>query len=63
VNLYLDSLHRFIVRFPPNNFQATQAAKDGLVQRFCVDFNAVFGIVAVFQPDDALASRHGELGS
>ncbi len=52
-----------MISFPPNNFQATQAAQDSLVQRFCVNFDAVLGVVAVLQPDTALADRHDELGS
>jgi len=64
VNLYLNSLYCFIsVGFPPNILQAIQSAKDSFVQRFCVNFDAVFGIVAVLQTDNALADRHDELGS
>jgi hypothetical protein len=63
VNLYLDSLYGFTVGFPPDILQATQPANNGFIQRFCVNFDAVFGIVAVLQTNNAPADRHDELGS
>ncbi|PYT98258.1 MAG: hypothetical protein DMG38_15975 [Acidobacteria bacterium] len=45
VNFNLDSLYCLVrIGFPPHILQAVQSAKDGLVQRFCVNFDAVFGM-------------------
>src|SRR6266446_10841949 len=64
VNLDFNSLYRFVcVGFPSHIPQKIQPANNGFIQRFCVDNDTVFGIVAVLQTDNAPAERHDELGS
>jgi hypothetical protein len=45
----------------PIIFHAAQSLQDGFVQGFGVNDDAMLGVVAVFQTDDALADRHDEL--
>ena len=64
VNLNFDLLYCFVrVGFPSYITQAIQPANDGFVQRFCVDNDAMVGIVTVLQPDNTFANRHDELES
>ena len=59
VNFHLNLLDCFVrIGFSPDTSQQVQPANHGFVQRFCVNNNTVFGLVAVLQTDNAFADRH-----